>query len=170
MEVPVAFDDSLTKWVESSDAGTCSGMGTTPGFGTFNFGSDPSQIFYIYAEDDDGTPFSCTVDERPDAVPLRGVVAEFSLAADGQLASGTLTGCLSEADADSLCSCIGACDPSLPVPPSCEGCMPGGLPLGSLLSGINTSENCTTLLGEPAFDMVVGFTATRIPSIPETCM
>ena len=48
--------------------------------------------------------------------------------------------------------------------------MPGALPLSSLLAGIGTSDNCTNLLGEPAFDMVVGFTATRLPSIPTDCM
>ena len=170
MAVPLSFEESVTKWVPNSEAGTCSTMGDSAGFGTFTFESDPAQVFYIYAEDDDGTPFSCTVDERPDAVPLQGIVAEFSLAADGQTASGTLTGCLSEADSNSLCSCIGACDPDLPVPASCTGCMPGGLPLGTLLGDIGTSENCTSLLGEPAFDMVVGFTATRLPAIPETCM
>ena len=32
--------------------------------------------------------------------------------------------------------------------------MPGALPLSSLLAGIGTSDNCTNLLGEPAFDRV----------------
>jgi hypothetical protein len=43
------------------------------------------------------------------------------------------------------------------------------VPLRSLLMGINPSTRCTDLMGEDAFDLQIGFTASALPTVPATC-
>jgi len=125
----------------------------------------------IYSEDVDGTSFNCTpAPETPDGVPLRSVTGELKVDAseDGQWAgaSGTLLGCLSHAEGEKLCSCVGTC--SGKAHEACGGCPDGSAPLTERLGDIVPTAECSSLLGEDAYDLRVDFTGERIP-IPEDC-
>lgn len=166
----VTFDPDETAWAPDSSEGRCSmpaDAGATS-FGTFNLSAGPEDVVYIYAEDDDGQSFNCTDSDTPDAVPIHNIQATFTMSADESVAWGSLTGCLVEAEAEELCSCLGTCfTPDVPYD-QC-GCNPDATPLRDLLLGVTMSDNCTEIMGEPAFDMTLAFIADRLPNLPETC-
>jgi hypothetical protein len=167
--IDVQYDPASTLWGPSTDEGTCSAMaagGSSDGSYTMMLPADT--VVYIYAQDTDGTTFNCTADTAlPDAVPVRAVEAEITVANDGS-AAGTLTGCLLGSEAQALCSCLGMCSPDL-MNPDCAGCPNGSVPLQSLLSGINPSMRCSDLTGADAYDITLGFNATALPTVPMTC-
>lgn len=142
--------------------------GATSG-GTYELVLGPTDVVYIYAQDDDGTTFNCTLDDAlPDAVPVRAVQATLTASADGETMAGTLLGCLREDEAMALCSCLVSCNPGQGSE-ACSGCPDGSVPLRELLSGVNPSKRCTDLVGANAFDIGLGFTASALPSVPTTC-
>lgn len=147
---------------------TCSAAATDGGVGTYTFALDPSEVVYVYAEDDDGTTFNCVPDgSAPDAVPVRAIEASVTIAAGESTGHGQLQGCLTRAEASALCSCLGECvgEPD----PDCGGCPAGAHPLESLLGTIGPTTRCTELMGEEAFDLVIGFVTSEIPINPEVC-
>ena len=121
----------------------------------------------IYSEDENGVPFNCNADPSiPNAVPLRAVGGDMIVSEDWATAAGLMKGCLTEAEAETLCSCVGPCtgEPH----PSCDGCPAGSAPLSGSLGTIVTTEECTEKMGEPAFDLHAGLTGVRIP-LPSLC-
>ena len=89
------------------------------------------------------------------------------MASDAGPGYGELTGCLTEAEATQLCSCLGLCAGE--ADPECGGCPTGARPLAALLDGVGPSNRCTDLMGEPAFDLTLGFSTTAIPNEPTAC-
>jgi hypothetical protein len=171
----IDHDPEIGSWMSSQQASTCS----TPSSGvnhagTYTLELGANEVVYLYAEADDGTPFHCRPNPSPpDALPLRAVHAEWTAnAAEDELA-GVLTGCLLESEAEAVCSCIGACAGDGPgdvqTEGECAGCPQGAHPFRSLLGAIGTSDRCSAIVGAPAFDLTLGFTAHALPSIPETC-
>ena len=136
--------------------------------GTAEFQLATDELVWIYAEDNDATPFNCTADASPDAVPLHAVSASIVFAEGGTWAAGRLHGCLTFAEASVLCSCIGTCKGD-PGEGPCVGCPDGSKPLADQLAGVTNSDECTTLMGEDAFDLVASFSAQKLPHIPTTC-
>jgi hypothetical protein len=168
--LPVTFDPAETLWGFDDEAGKCAkpaGSGASS-FGTFNLQTGPEDVIYIYAEDDDGQSFNCTSNDSPDAVPIHAVDATFTMSDDESVAWGSLTGCLVEAEAEQLCSCLGTCVPPEEPDPNCD-CNPDAIPLRDLLLGVTATDNCTEIMGEPAFDMTLAFVADRLPNIPVAC-
>lgn len=141
--------------------------------GTYEMELGPQDVVYIYAQDDDGTEFNCTPDPSPNAVPIRAIQAQVTANAAGDRMAGNLTGCLTRAEAAGLCSCLGSCQgegpDDLQTEGECAGCPVGGTTLEALLGGVNPSTRCTELMGEEAFDLQIGFSARRLPSVPATC-
>lgn len=168
--IPIAFDPASTLWEPSAAEGECSAMAasgaTSGGSYTMSLGTDV--VVYIYAQDTDGTTFNCTADASPDAVPVRAVEAELTVSADGTQVAGSLTGCLLDSEASSLCSCLGACNPEA-MNENCADCPDGSVPLKSLLQGIGTSPRCTELTGVDAYDLTLGFSGLALPNVPMTC-
>ena len=159
------YTPGVSEW---GAGGTCSEASTEGGAGTYNFALGPEEVVYVYAEDDDGTAFNCVPDgSAPDAVPVRAIEASVTVAPGESTGYGELSGCLTLAEAGALCSCLGACMGE--AHEDCGGCPVGARPLGSLLSGINPSNRCTELMGEDAFDLVIGFVTAEIPSNPDVC-
>ncbi len=137
------------------------------GTATFQFATD--ELVWIYAEDNDKTPFNCTADAaEPDAVPLHAVSADIVFGPDGTWAAGRLHGCLNLAEAEVLCSCIGSCQ-GPPGEGPCVGCPDGSKPLASQLAGVTTSDECTDIMGEPSFDLTASFSALQLGYVPEVC-
>lgn len=172
--IPVSFVQGETRWAGSTAVGECS----TPSSGTsgnsYEMQLPPERVVYIYAEDDDTTTFNCTPDAgTPDAVPIRAVQAEVSTDANENVIWGTLDGCLLQSDAAALCSCLGSCGGSGPddlqTEGECAGCPTGGNPLEVLLGGVNPSDNCTSVMGAPAFDLTIGFSGSKLPNVPTAC-
>ena len=139
--------------------------GTSAGSYTLEFGKD--DIINIYAEDDDGTPFNCSLDGAAPAIPIAAATADITMSEDRNRLAGTMTGCMTEASANQRCACLGFCG-GMPNE-ACPGCPDGSVPLGLLLGGINSTPNCTELMGETAFDITLGFTATRLNDVPAIC-
>ncbi len=171
IDVPFSSDD--VRWEPTSAAGECSTAASGAGGNTYQMELGPERVVYIYAEDDDTTTFNCTPAATPDAVPVRGVVAEVSTDPSERNIAGTLSGCLLESEAMTLCSCLAECSGDGPddLQPDgvCAGCPVGATPLAVLLGGVNPSANCTALMGEPALDLRLGFTASRLPDVPASC-
>ena len=172
----IGYDADVTAWQPSSERGTCSTMSAAadPHGGTYTIELGANDLIYIYAEDDDGTHFNCNPDEAvPNAVPIRALHAEVTANAAGSVLAGVLTGCLLETEAASLCSCVGACAADGPDDLQddgvCAGCPKGSNPLRGLLGNIGNSDRCTNIMGESAFDLVIGFSAVALPTVPETC-
>ncbi len=133
--------------------------------GTYSFDLPSDDTVYIYAEDDDGTVFNCVPGGgSPDAVPLHAIRAVVTMNEDETVASGQLTGCLVDSEAQALCSCLGEC--SGPVNPECAGCPDGSTPLAVLLGKVGPTDACTEIMGETAYDLTVGFT-TRLLDVDE---
>lgn len=153
---------------DPAGAEACSQASTDPMGGSYTLTTDAMDVVYIYSEDNDGTKFNCTADAgTPDAVPIRNISATFTQDPDGTTIWGSLTGCLLEAEAEALCSCLGACGGSPNA--DCAGCPDGSVPLRTLLGNIGTSTGCSDALGAPAFDITLGFTASLLPAVPGTC-
>lgn len=167
--IDVTYDASTTAFVANNEAGTCAqaAAGGESSFGTFEISTGPQDIIYIYAEDN-GTALNCTSDPTPDAVPIHAINAQFTLSEDEQVAHGELTGCLVESEAEGICSCLGTCVPPDEPFAAC-GCNPDATPLRELLLGVTDTENCTTIMGETAFDVKIAFTAERLPGVPTSC-
>ncbi len=169
--IEVGYDSASALWAPSAAAGTCSAPAEAGavGGGSYTMALGPGVLVYIYAQDVDGMTFNCTADAAvPDAVPVRGVEAELTASPDGSTVAGQLTGCLLGSEAESLCSCLGACNPKA-MNENCAGCPDGSVPLRSLLQGINPSPRCSALLGADAFDLTLGFSAVALPNVPTTC-
>lgn len=172
--IGVAFSEDETRWAASDAPGECSTPRSGSGGVTYEMTLPADRVVYIYAEDDDTTTFNCTSDPAtPDAVPIRAVHAEVSTNAGEGRVWGTLEGCLVETEAQSLCSCLGSCSGSGPddlqTEGECAGCPTGGTPLAVLLGGVSPSQNCTTVMGVPAFDLTIGFSGSRLPHVPTAC-
>lgn len=172
--ISVAFVGGETRWAAADADGECSVPAAGTKGNSYRMELPPERVVYIYAEDDDTTTFNCTPDEAvPDAVPIRAVQAEVSTNASEDTIWGTLDGCLLESDAAALCSCLGSCSGSGPddvqTEGDCAGCPTGGTPLGVLLGGVNPSDNCTTVMGAPAYDLTIGFNGRRLPNVPTAC-
>lgn len=172
----ISYDPDVTAWTRSGDTSSCStpSSPSDPHGGSYGIELGAQDLVYVYAEDDDGTHFNCTPDEAvPNAVPIRALHAEVTANAAGSTLAGVLTGCLVESEAQSLCSCIGACAGEGPddvqTEGDCAGCPKGSNPLRGLLGNIGSSERCTEIMGAPSFDLTLGFTAVALPSVPETC-
>jgi len=169
--VPITYDASITAWEPTDAEEQCSAMagaGAASG-GTYELALGPNDLVYIYAQDTDGTTFNCTADDAlPDAVPIRAVEATLTASVDGGSMAGTLLGCLAEDEAEALCSCLGQCIAGQ-MNENCAGCPEGSVPLRSLLGDILPSQRCTDLIGVPAYDIGLGFTASALPSVPTTC-
>jgi hypothetical protein len=167
----VTWDAALTTWEPVETGEVCSAMaapGTASG-GTYTMTLPTESTVFIYAQDTDGTTFNCTADRGlPDAVPIRAVEATLTASVDGGSVAGNLLGCLREDEAEALCSCLGMCNPEI-MNENCGGCPNGSIPLRSLLGDINPSQRCTDLLGGNAYDIGLGFTASALPSVPQTC-
>lgn len=167
-EFPVVYEPGVTQWQPADAEGTCAAMTQTGGSGTYTLELEPQDFIYIYAEDNEGTAFNCSLEAAaPDAIPISAISATITGTADRSGLAGTLTGCMTAADAQNVCSCLSACVGN--VHPDCEGCPGGAVPLGLMLGGINTTPYCSDLLGEPAFDVTLEFSARRLPSVPTTC-
>ena len=164
------FSANESKFIENTATDTCAmaAVGTEPARGSFTLNTQPADVVYIYAEDDSGNAFNCTSDTTPDSVPIHAIQAQFTLSEDEQVAYGELTGCLVESEAEALCSCLGTCVPPSEPYAQC-GCNPDATPLRELLLGVTSTDNCTTLMGETAFDVKIAFTAERLPNLPEAC-
>lgn len=172
--IEVPYVASQTNWAPSDVDEECSVASSGTEGNTYSMSLSPQDVIYIYAEDDDTTPFSCTPDTRvPDAVPVRSISAEVSTNANESVISGTLSGCLLVTEATSLCSCLGTCGNDGPgdiqSDGPCEGCPSGAIQLSVLLGGVNPSANCTSIMGEDALDLKLGFTASRLPDVPVSC-
>lgn len=172
--IPVSYVEGETRWGPSSAVGECSVEAPGADGNSYSMELPPERVVYIYAEDDDTTPFNCTPDAgTPDAVPIRAVTAEVSTDAGEGVVWGTLNGCLVEAEAQALCSCLGSCGGDGPddLQPDgeCGGCPVGGTPLAVLLGGVNPSDNCSSIMGEPAFDLRIGFSGAALPHVPTSC-
>lgn len=172
--IPVSFVTGETRWTSTNEIGACSEPGSGTDGNSYEMQLPPERVVYIYAEDDDTTTFNCTPDAAtPDAVPIRAVQAEVSTNPSESRIWGTLNGCLLQTDAQALCSCLGACSgdgpDDLQTDGVCAGCPTGGNPLEVLLGGVNPSANCTEVMGEPAFDMVLGFSGAALPHVPTAC-
>jgi hypothetical protein len=167
-EFPVAYQPMVTEWAPSDADGICATVTESGGAGTYAVELRAEDRIYIYAEDNDGTAFNCSLDAGdPDAIPISALSATISSTADGSALAGTMTGCMTRADADGICSCLSVCAGN--QHPDCPGCPGGALPLGVLLGGIFTTPHCTELLGEPAFDVELEFSARRLSEVPQTC-
>lgn len=167
-EFPVGYESMVTTWVPSQVEGECATMGSTGGSGTFNLELAGSDRVFIYAEDNDGTAFNCSLEaQAPDAIPIYGLSATITASDDHSLIAGTLTGCMGAADAQNICSCLSVCAGN--QHPSCPGCPGGAVPLGLLLGGINPTQHCSDLLGVDAFDIELEFTAQRLGGVPTSC-
>lgn len=172
--ISVEFVEGETRWAAAEAVGQCSTPAQGSSGNSYAMELSPEQVVFIYAEDDDTTTFNCTPDAgTPDAVPMRAMRAEVSTDANETVIWGTLNGCLLEADAAGLCSCLGVCSGTGPddlqTEGDCAGCPTGGVPLAVLLGGVNPSDHCTSVMGAPAFDLTIGFSGTELPNVPTAC-
>ena len=115
----------------------------------------------IYSEDSEGVPFYCDSDPSvPNALPLRSIEGQMDVDADLQNVSGALNGCISEEEASTLCTCVGLCSGN--AHPSCGGCPDGSAPLLERLVTISTTDDCTGKMGQPAFNLHLDLSGSRI--------
>ena len=155
-------------WGEASDGDLCSESTDSGGAGTYHFELPPEDVIYIYAEED-GTTLNCNpAGNAPDAIPIRAIEADVTVNADETTGYGSLTGCLTEAEAMGICSCLGSCVGDTQNP-DCGDCPTGATPLRSLLTGIDPSDRCTDLMGETAFDLQIGMVTELLPQMPAAC-
>ncbi len=168
-EVPFPVSGAVHGGLDTAPDGT-----TAEGSVALDVGLTPADLIYIHSQDDDGTAFNCTPDEAlPDAVPLRAVQGRFGVSPDAATATGTINGCLTFAEGSQLCSCLGACQGDGPddvqTEGQCAGCPKGGIPLTDMLIGITSTEHCTGVMGETAFDLGVEIVASRLAGVPAVC-
>lgn len=143
-------------------------------YGTARFEIHGNDRVYIYAENNQGLPYNCTADERPNAVPLREVHADLTLSPDGTRLAGRMVACLTKSDLETVCSCISPrCHTmeadDLQSGGVCDGCARSGTTLGALFGAVQESPECDPLVGEPAYQMVVGFSGKRLDGQPPVC-
>ena len=175
--IVVDYTPGESQWGPSMGEGECSAAAAASEGGTYDMTLDGDTVVHLYAENDDTVPFNCTQDATPDAVPIRAIEAQVSTNAGETALYGTLTGCILGSEAMSLCSCLNTCPNNMGPgdlweegeSDECVGCPTGSVPLSVLLGDIGTSERCTGLLGADAYDLLVGFTAERLPNVPATC-
>jgi hypothetical protein len=166
----VVYDTEFAGYGPSSDVDAlpCSEESTDAMGGSYILSAAATDVFYIYAEDDDGTMFNCVADPAiPNAVPLRAVQATFTQNAEGTRVWGGLSGCLVESEAEALCSCLGVCGTA--DHEDCGGCQTGSIPLRALLGNIEADAECTATMGAPAMTMKIGFIADLMGAVPMTC-
>lgn len=167
---PATFDADEVAWQPTSEAGACAEAATSGAYGgTYTFEVAATDTIYIYAQDTDGTVFNCVPGGgAPNAVPLHAITATVTVDESEQVAAGQLTGCLVDAEAQNLCSCLGQCTGSAHA--DCGGCPDGSVPLAQLLGGVGPTDRCTEIMGETAYDLTVGFTTQRLSvDEPMTC-
>ena len=167
---PASFDASVATWQPSDAQGACAEAAAGGSFGgTYTFETPPEDTIYIYAQDTDGTVFNCVPDgSSPNAVPLHALQATVTVDEDENVSAGELTGCLVDAEAQNLCSCLGQCAGTPHA--DCGGCPDGSVPLAELLGGVGPTTRCTDLMGETAYDLTVAFTTRRLDvDEPMTC-
>jgi hypothetical protein len=159
---PASFEAGVGTWQPSAAAGTCAEPAAGGSFGgTYDFEVSADDTIYIYAQDDDGTVFNCVPGGgAPNAVPLHAIRATVTVDENENVAAGQLSGCLVDAEAQNLCSCLGQCAGSPHA--SCGGCPNGSVPLAQLLGGVGPTNNCTSIMGQTAYDLTVGFTTRRL--------
>jgi hypothetical protein len=159
---PASFDAAAAVWQPSGANGACAEPAAGGSFGgTYDFEVGATDTIYIYAQDTDGTVFNCVPGGgAPNAVPLHAIRATVTVNEDETVAAGQLSGCLVDAEAQSLCSCLGQCTGS--AHEDCGGCPNGSVPLAQLLGGVGPTDNCTSLMGQTAYDLTVGFTTRRL--------
>lgn len=167
---PASFDAAAAMWQPTDAEGACAEPAAGGAFGgTYEFEVSATDTIYIYAQDTDGTVFNCVPGGgAPNAVPLHAIRATVTVNEDESIAAGQLSGCLVDAEAQNLCSCLGQCTGSAHA--DCGGCPDGSVPLAQLLGGVGPTDNCTSLMGETAYDLTVGFTTRRLSvDEPMTC-
>ena len=166
---PVQLDPTADKWTASGAPDSCAEQDPDAAISAnYRLEMGAEDFVYIYAEDDDGTAFNCSLEAAaPNAIPISAVSSSISMAEDRSTVAGTLTGCMSEAGALNICSCLAVCEGD--EHPDCPGCPGGAVPLGLLLGGVGPTQNCSDILGEPAFDVVLQFTASRLGEVPMAC-
>ncbi len=164
-----AFDPTLAAYGPSDRPDLpCAAASNDVMGGSYSLASMSSDVFHIYAEDDDGTTFNCTPDPNElDAVALHAIQTTFTANEEGTRLFGALTGCLIESEAEALCSCLGICGPS--DHPNCGGCPSGSIPLRSLLGDIQPDAACFDTMGTSAFTLTIRFVADRLPTVPASC-
>jgi hypothetical protein len=170
VEHAAGYDTALNGWgpVAAGTEDLCSSASDEPMGGSYVLSTAATDVFHIYAEDNDGTTFNCTSDPNVlDAVPLHAIEATFTQNVDGTKAWGTLSGCLVETEAEALCSCLGQCAGAANA--DCAGCPDGSVPLRTLLGTIQPDQACSDTMGVPAFTMTLGFSADLLPAVPGTC-
>ncbi len=173
--IEIEWVEEQVLWEPTAAPGECSVPSTRTDGGTYHMALPIDRVVYIYAEDDNTVTFNCTPDAgTPDAVPVRAVEAQVSTNADETVVAGRLTGCLIAREAQGLCSCLAQCAGNmgpgdLQTEGVCAGCPTGGVPLDVLLGDVGASQRCSDLAGEDAYDLVLGFTARRLPNVPTTC-
>lgn len=169
-QVEANFSPDTATWEPTDGEGKCASPAAdgTAGAAAYDLALTAEDVIYIYAEDDDGTAFNCNLAPgAPNAIPIAAIEAQMSLSPDRKTLSGTLTGCMSESEGLQVCSCLAVCAGN--EHPDCPGCPGGAVPLGLLLGNIASTQHCTDLLGETAFDITLAFTATRLGEVPMTC-
>jgi hypothetical protein len=159
---PAGFDAAEAAWQPSGAEGACAEPAGAGAFGgTYTFEVDAADTIYIYAQDTDGTVFNCVPGgSAPNAVPLHAITATVTVDEAEDVSAGQLSGCLVDAEAQVLCSCLGQCAGSPHA--DCGGCPDGSVPLAQLLGGVGPTDHCTDLMGETAYDLTVRFTTRRI--------
>jgi hypothetical protein len=170
--VSASFDPAVAAWQPLAAPGSCAepAMAGAPGFGgTYTLELGPQDTISIYAQEVDGTALNCVAgDAVPDAVPLHAVRATITMDANEEIGAGELTGCLLVSEAEELCSCLSECNGSGHA--DCTGCPDGSVPLAALLGGVATTQSCSNLMGEPAFDLRLRFATQRLAiEEPMTC-
>lgn len=162
--LPASFDAAVTAWQPLQAPGACAepAMGGGAGSGgTYELETGALDTIYIYAQEADGTELNCVPGGgAPSAVPLHAVRAEVTLDAANEIGAGELTGCLLATEAEDLCSCLSDCSGAGHA--DCGGCPNGSVPLDALLGGVGTTDNCTALMGAPAYDLRVRFSTQRL--------
>jgi hypothetical protein len=168
VEFGVDYQPGTGAWAPIGSGDLCATADTAAAAGTYTLEMSADENVYIYAEDNDGTPFNCSAaGNAPNAIPIYALDATMTMTENRSTLAGTLTGCVVQSQALGVCSCLSVCGAS--QHPDCGGCPTGSVPLGLLLGGINTTPHCTGLMGEPAFDIVLEFAAQRLGSVPMTC-
>jgi hypothetical protein len=158
------FDAAMAAWQPLQAPGACAepAAGGPADFGgTYTLALGAQDTIHIYAQEADGTTLNCVPGSgAPNAVPLHAVQATLTMDEAAGIAAGELTGCLLASEAQDLCSCLSDCNGS--GHPDCGGCPNGSVPLSALLGGVGSTENCTNLMGDTAYDLRVRFSTQRI--------
>lgn len=149
---------------DCSDAADASDPAAT----TYSVALGPEDISWAYSEQEDGAALNCTMDTaRLDGVPMRALEASFT--ALGSRVHGELSACLLDTEGMDLCTCLVDCKPDGDVHEDCTTCPVSSVPLSELIQGINPSDRCTEIMGEPAFDLTIAFSGRVLPTVAPVC-